>query len=188
MAMAKRILLIGLLGAVAGVAATGDSEQTSAVSLRQVPAQTVLYTVYRGPYQTIGKAIGELYATAGKSGIRPMGPPSLVYLNNPYFVAPEHCLTEIRIPVGAKAAERSETLGAMTAIKTLRQMEVAVLAKPTGSRDYAGAYQQLHAWIQDNGYRTSDNVCEAFSGGAMAGFDNMKSELMIPITKLHPEK
>jgi len=190
MTMAKKIMFIGLLVAIAGagVAATADKDQTDAVSLRQVPAQTVVYTIYRGPYQAIGKAIGQLYATAAQNGITPRGAPALVYLNNPYFVAPEHCLTEIRIPAAAKAAERSEALGAMTGVKTLREMNVAVLAKPTGSSDYAPMHQKLHAWIQANGYRTTDNVCEVFSGGSMTGgFASMKSDLMIPITKLNPE-
>jgi effector-binding domain-containing protein len=152
------------------------------IVVRQVPAQTVLYTIYRGPYEGIGKPIGELYALAGKNQIIPKGAITLVYLNNPATVSPEHYLTEIRIPVGEEAKKLAGTLGAMTDVKSLRAQDVAVIEKSAGDMDYAGLYRRLHSWIAENGYRVADNGMEVFGGGS-ADYHMMKSEIMVPIVK-----
>ena len=72
-------------------------------TIRQAPKDVVLYTIYRGPYEKIGPANGNLYALAGQKGIIPRGSAYHVYLNNPRRVSSEHWLTEIRIPVGQEA-------------------------------------------------------------------------------------
>ena len=86
--MKKTRYLMVLLSAVLviGIAVKLFAEQSAGkpdFSIRKLEPQTVLYTVYRGPYGMIGKPIGQLYAIAAQKKIMPCGPLSIVYLNNP---------------------------------------------------------------------------------------------------------
>ena len=165
-------------------AAKAEKKEPAKISVRKLEAQTVLYTVYRGPYDQIGKAIGELYGLAGKNQIIPRGAVTLVYLNSPAFVLPEHYLTEIRIPVGDEAKKLAGTLGVMTDVKNLRPMEVAVVEKASGDMDYTGIYSRLYGWIAKNGYSTADNMTEVFQSTGGGSFEQMKSELMLPVNNV----
>lgn len=157
-------------------------------SIRKCESQTVLYTVYRGPYETIGKPIGQLYATAAQKKITPCGPPSLVYLNNPYSTlqdSPEkHCLTEIRIPVNQNAIQQSGTFVEMTDIKKLKAVDVAVMKKQIGQTNYNALFETLYKRIAEEGYRSLDNAFEVFSTNMAGGdYTQVKSEIMVPVVK-----
>jgi len=174
--------VLAAIGVAAGLAMAEEKAKEAAISVRKVEAQTVLYTIYRGPYEGVGKPIGELYALAGKNGIAPRGGPALVYLNNPALVSQEHLLTEIRIPVGEEAKKLAGTLGAMTDVKSVGPHEAAVIEKAGGDMDYAGIYARLYEWIGKNGYRSMDNASEVFKGGGRGG-GSMSSEIMVPVAK-----
>ncbi len=162
---------------------TGESNITT----RKLESQTVLYTIYRGEYGEIGETISRLYALAIKNKIWPGGSLSCVYLNNPQYISGEHCLVEIRIPVGQEALKLSGTLGELTDVKTLQAMEVAVTAKPAGQTDPSSVYDSLHVWITKNGYRAAENACETFATDTgITDYTKMKSEIMIPINKISP--
>jgi len=159
-------------------------------SIRKSETQIVLYTVYRGPYESIGKPIGELYALAAQKKIIPRGAVSLVYLNNPYYSSQDnsgkHCLTEIRIPVNEEAMQQAGTLGQMTDVKMLRPIEVAVMKKQTGSKDYEAFFSELYGQIVKAGYRPMDNAVETFSGNTMSGdYSRMTSQLLVPVAKIN---
>ena len=165
----------------------GQSSEKSNITIRRIESQTVLYTIYRGEYQKIGRAIGGLYALALKNKIWPRGSLSLVYLNNPQYISGEHCLTEIRIPVGQEALKVAGTLGEMTDVKELKAMEVAVITKPAGQMNYGSLYTNIHKWISQNGYRDVENACETFAGtGGGTDYSQMSSEIMVPVEKLPP--
>jgi effector-binding domain-containing protein len=188
-----KILFLLFAMVVVAVSVVGISaEQTidkPEITIRQLQPQTVLYTIYRGSYDKIGKAIGNLYALAGQKGIIPRGSVSCVYLNNPEYVSSEHWLTEIRIPVDKNALKLAGTLGEMTDIKELRAMEVAVIIKQGVQVDYATLYEGLYNGIAQKGYRASDNAWESFLGTGFSGdYTQMKSEIMVPIKKLSESK
>jgi DNA gyrase inhibitor GyrI len=196
--MKKTRYLMALLSAVLviGTAVKLFAEQAVVkpdFSIRKFESQTVLYTIYRGPYETIGKPIGQLYAMAAQKKIAPCGPPSLVYLNNPYGTlqdSPEkHCLTEIRIPVDQNTIQQSGTLGEMTDIKTLRAMDVAVIKKQISQTDYSALFKALYKRIAEEGYRSLDNAFEVFSTNMAGGdYTQMKSEIMMPVVKIEQGK
>jgi effector-binding domain-containing protein len=196
--MKKTTYLMVLLSAVLliGLAVKLLAEQVVVkpdFSIRKYESQTVIYTIYRGPYETIGKPIGQLYAMAAQKKITPCGPPSLVYLNNPYSTlqdSPEkHCLTEIRIPVNQNAIQQSGTFGEMTDIKTLRAVDVAVIKKQIGQRDYNALFKALYEKIAEEGYRSSDNAFEVFSTNIAGGnYTQIKSEIMVPVVKIEQGK
>jgi len=157
--------------------------------VRKVDEQTVLYTIYRGPYENIGPAIGELFALAGQNGLIPKGPLSCAYLNNPQLVSKEHYLTEIRIPVDKGALKLAGTLGEMIDVKTMPAIEIVVTKKPKGTPDPSPVYDRLYNWLHKNGYVGIDNACEVFLSQAMSGnYEQMGTEIMIPVKKISAEK
>ncbi len=183
------LLLAAGLIAVSVIEISAQSAESSDITVRKVEAQTVLYTVYRGSYEEIGQTIGDLYALTKENKLTPCGPLTLVYLNNPRNTSMEHCLTEIRIQVSQEANSLEGTFGPMTDVKTLNSMEVAVLAKPIGQYDYVGLFKQIYAWIAKNGYRPTDNAGEVFAAGMQQqNYEQMKSEIIVPITKVSSEK
>lgn len=166
-----------------------DTASTPEFSVRKVDEQTVLYSIYRGPYENIGQPIGKLYALAGQNGLFPKGSLSCVYLNNPQLVSKEHYLTEIRIPVDKSALKLAGTLGELTDVKTLPAVEMVTTKKPKGTTDQSPIYERLHNWLYKNGYVSIDNACEVFSSQAMTmSYEQTETEIMIPVKKTASEK
>lgn len=156
---------------------------------RKVEEQTVLYMIYRGPYENMGPAIGKLFTLAGRNGLIPKGPLSCAYLNNPQLASKEHYLTEIRIPVDKDALKLAGTLGKMIDIKTMPAIELVVTKKPKDTTDPSPIYDRLYTWLCKNGYVGIDNVCEVFVSQAMTGnYEQMETEIIIPVEKISAEK
>jgi DNA gyrase inhibitor GyrI len=181
------LLLVVMVSALTVELFAEQGSGESDFSIKKSAAQTVLYTVYRGPYEKIGKPIGELYGLAMQKKIMPRGTVSLVYLNNPQNTPQEHLLTEIRIPVGDEALQQAGTLGEMTDVKKLPATDVAVMKKQSGQTDYAAFYSRFYARIIKEGYHATDNVAEVFMDSGMGGdYSRMKSEIMVPVLKTVP--
>ena len=183
----RTLLLLAVVGLVVvivvGISAT-SAGGNSTFSLRRIEKQVVLYTIYRGSYDKVGPAIGKLYALAGRKGVRPLGPMTHVYLNNPKLVASQHWLTEIRVPVGKEALRMAGTLGEMTDVKVLPAMEVLVAVKPKGQADPAPIYEELYRRILKEGYLAAQGPIEKFLTNAETGnYAQMKTEIMIPVSK-----
>lgn len=154
-------------------------------TIEKTDQQVVLYTIYRGKYDKVGLAIGQLFALAGQKGITPRGPVTFAYLNNPTRVSSEHWLTEIRIPVNKEALKLAGTLGEMTDVKTLPATEVVVAVKPEGMADPGPLYEKLFMWIHSRGYMGIDNHSEIFLSNATNGnYAQMKSRIIIPVEKI----
>ena len=157
--------------------------------IRRAPKEVVLYTIYRGPYDKVGPAIGNLFALAGQKGIIPTGAPYHVYLNNPQRVSAEHYLTEIRIPVAETSLKLTGTLGPMTDIKALPPTDFAVAVKPEGQADPAPIYTSLYKWILQEGCIVVGSPHELFLTNAMSGdYARMRTEIMLPVQSLLPAK
>jgi predicted transcriptional regulator YdeE len=166
-----------------------SADETSAITIHKIDKQVVLYTVVRGSYAKAGMEIGMLYARAAMKQITPRGTACFVYLNNHQKTASEHYLTEIRIPVDAKALKYTGSLGEMTGVKEVPAVEVAVVVKPEGMADPSCVYRNLERWIVENGYVADDGPIEKFLTNAQTGsYEQMKSEIMIPIVKISSVK
>ncbi len=178
------LLAIGLMVVgIVGISATSAGGK-STFTIRKVDKQVVLYTIYRGSYDKAGPAIGKLFSLAGRKGVRPLGPMTHVYLNNPKLVTSQHWLTEIRIPVGKEALKLAGTLGEMTDVKTLPAMEVLVAVKPRGQADPAPIYEELYRQVLKEGYLATQGPIETFLTNAETGnYAQMKTEIMIPVSK-----
>ncbi len=169
-------LCAGLAWAQGGAAAPG-------FTIRKVDEQVVLYTLYRGPYDRSGEAVGKLFALAGQRKIEPRGPVSYAYLNNPSSVEKEHLLTEIRIPVDRKALDLAGKLGEFSDVKVIKAHEAAVTVKPEGRADVAAVYSALTQWIGKQGYVLADSPCETFLGDGKKSYAEMRTEIEIPVAK-----
>lgn len=159
----------------------GMAEDKSDVAIRWLPKQTVLYTVHRGHYDSIGPAIDRLYNLAVKKGICFCGPLSTGYLNNPASVSSEHWLIEVRIPVNAEALSYAGTLGPMTDVKTLPAEKVAVAVKPRGYTNPVPVIQNLYSWINSKGYIVTGRMWQTVINSCGGDYSAMETEFMIPI-------
>jgi DNA gyrase inhibitor GyrI len=161
-----------------------STDVASAITIRKIDKQVVLYTVVRGSYAKAGMESGMLYGRAAMKQIAPRGSAYFVYLNNPQKTSAEHWLTEVRIPVDAEALKFVGSLGDMTDVKEVPAMDVAVAVKPEGMTDPSSIYRDLGHWIFNNGYMADDGPCEKFLTNAQTGkYEQMKSEIMIPVVK-----
>jgi effector-binding domain-containing protein len=178
------LLAAGLIAASVVEISAQSTEGASAITIRKIDKQVVLYTIVRGSYAKAGMESGLLYARAAMKQMVPQGPSCFVYLNNPQKTSSEHWLTEVRIPVGAEALKNAGSLGDMTDVKEVPAMEVAVAVKPEGVADPASIYRDLEHWIFKNGYVADDGPSEKFLTNAQTGnYEQMKSEIMIPVVK-----
>jgi effector-binding domain-containing protein len=179
------LLAIGLLAVSVAEIFAQPADSSSAVTVRKIDKQVVLYTVVRGSYAKAGTEIGMLYARAATKQIAPRGQVYFVYLNNPQKTSSEHYLTEVRIPVDAEALKQAGSLGDMTDVKGAPAVEFAVAVKPEGMADPSAIYRNLEQWILENGYIAVEGPCEQFLTNAQGGnYEQMKSEIMIPIVKV----
>jgi effector-binding domain-containing protein len=181
-------LVLAVLALTAAVTVSIWAEQSSdssSITTRQEKSQVVLYTIYRGDYDKVGQAIGNLYALAVQKKICPNGSLQFAYLNNPEHVSSEHRLMEIRIPVREDALKLAGTLGEMTDIKKLPVMTMAVATKPAGQADPGPIYANLGTRILKQGHTIDGGPCEMFLANASTGdYSRMKSEIMVPVTKI----
>jgi effector-binding domain-containing protein len=179
--------LLAALAAFAGILTVcgQDEAPKPGVEVRQEAEQVVAYTVFRGNYDKIGPAIGQLFMKLGQNGITPQGRITFVYLNSAAITEPDHLLTEVRIPVGEEALEKAGTLGDFTDVKSVPALEYAVIRKEPGMGDPMGLRKALYAWVRENDYQTLDNCCERFLDPTPAtDYIQMNNEIMVPVAKV----
>jgi DNA gyrase inhibitor GyrI len=160
-----------------------EEKEKPQVQIEQKQSHAVLYTIYRGPYDAVGEAIGTLYQTAGKNGIRPAGQMHFVYLNNPRLVDSAHWLTEIRIEVGDDALKHEGKLGKWIDVKRIPPLQMAVITKPAGIEDPSDVYLRLAQWLYENEYYILESFQEAFGGAMTQNYQQMETRIMVPVEK-----
>jgi DNA gyrase inhibitor GyrI len=169
------------------VAATAGAHETSAstkVTVRTLEPQTVLYTIHRGSYWTLGEAFGRLYGLAMSKDLQPTSETMSVHLNNPQGLAPAHWLTEVRIIVPKSALRHAGTLGSLTDIKTVPEVKVAVAVKPAGVKTPEKIGRDLYAWIYQHGYASIDAPMQRVIGGSKThNYTQMEVEMLVPVAK-----
>jgi effector-binding domain-containing protein len=177
-------LLAAIICCSAMVVNAKDIQDSNTVQIKTMPAQVVLYTIYRGDYNDVGQAIGKLFGTAGQNGLMPpKGPLALAYLNNPQFTEPKDRLTEIRIPVSDKALAKVGKFGEFTDVKKIKPFTAAVIVKKAGTKDPGKIYQELMIWVNKNGYQAIEGPFEIFTSGQTGNYESMQTEIAIPVEK-----
>jgi len=161
--------VVGLLVVSVVEISAKSPDGASAITIRKIDKQVVLYTIVRGSYAKAGMESGMLYARAAPKQITPRGSACFVYLNNPQKTSAEHWLSEVRIPVDAEALKYAGSLGDMTDVKEVPAMEVAVVVKPEGVAEPSSIYRDLERGMFNNSYMAEDGPCEKFLTNAQTG-------------------
>lgn len=159
----------------------GRDQNKAAITVRDLPQQTVLYTIYRGNYYEVSSAVNRLYALAQEKGISPRGPVTTCRLTSPLLEENNHSLIEIQIPVEDVALEHSGTLGDMTDVKVLPAMKVAIAVKPEGDNDPTEILAELFSWINQKGFIVKGRMRQIVLNGSKGNYRNLKTEFIIPI-------
>ena len=73
----------------------------------------------------------------------------------------------------------------MADINKLSALTIAVATKPAGQEDSEPIYARLDTWIFKQGYAGIGWPCEKFLANPATGdYARLKSEIMIPVTKI----
>ncbi|MEJ2648221.1 MAG: hypothetical protein P8016_07430 [Sedimentisphaerales bacterium] len=170
------LIILTEVACIAGLCVCkGGDQNRSDVTLRNVPRQTVLYTIYRGDYFEVSYAINKLYALAHEKGISLLGPVSTCRLTSPLSEEANHSLIEIQIPVEENAIEQAGPLGDMTDVKVLPAMKVAV---PTE------VIADLFSWINKKGFVVKGRMRQTVLDGSKGSYRKLRTEFVIPIEEL----
>jgi len=167
--------------------AYGAKEESSKdeIKLKKFKKQIVLYTVCRGDYKKVGRTVRDLYFLAEEKAIRILSTPSYVYLNNPKDFSSKHLLTEMRLEVTKEALKHSGKLGEWIDIKEVPAYEAVTAKKMQGVADASPIYDKLYRWIGEQGYIPAGAPVETtLIGATNAKYENIKSEITIPVKKL----
>ena len=82
-----------------GIEVPSDFEVPETYEVREIPGRTVACAVVKGPYEETAEDYRKMFMWLKKNGYRVAGPALEIYIVGGPEVAPEQCLTEIRIPV-----------------------------------------------------------------------------------------
>ncbi len=162
----------------------GRDENSHGITIREIPQQTVLYSIHRCRYYKISDAINELYTLAQSKGILTCGPVSICCLNSSLYENDNHRLIEIQVPVESVAIDLAGTLGEMTDVKVLPAMKVAVAVKPEGDNDPTAVIANLLTWINKKGYVVRGRMRQTVLNGGKGSYYKLKTEFMVPIDQL----
>jgi len=85
-----------------GIPFIGEVQARDNIQIKTFPAQNVLSTIHKGPYNQIASVYAALMEYATKNEFEVIGPPMELWLTNPMEVAESELLTEIRFPVAKR--------------------------------------------------------------------------------------
>lgn len=147
--------------------------------IKTIEPMTVISIEKKGPYNEVGKTIGEMITWVMAKKIKPMGNPFGVYYDDPMKVIPESTRYEVCMVV------TPETKGDKTLkVKQQPGMEVASTIY-MGPYDKCGpTYEKLTTWITEKGYTISGPVREHYlNNPSETAAESLKTEIQFPITK-----
>lgn len=180
--MKQKCILSFFVCLVMLIPAANAGSDDKEVTIKEVPAKTVLYSVAKGHYSQIGESISKLYCLADEKQIKHTGRLSFVYLNNPNEVPPEDWLVEIHITVDDEEIEKSGTLGDDADIKSIPDMQVAVINRDSIMADPTALYERLYSWISTEGYQPVGCPFEIFPDIKRdSNYGQIKTEIMVPV-------
>ena len=180
------VIILSEIICIAGMCVCeGKNKDKTDITIREIPQQTVLYTVCRGDCYKINDAIKELYALAKSRQISPCGPVSTCSLSNSMLEKSDHDLVEIQIPVEEAAIEKAGTFDNLTDVKVIPAMKAAVAIKPGGYYNTNDIITNLLAWISRKGYVVRGRMREILLRGGDEKYRLLKSEFLIPIDESH---
>jgi hypothetical protein len=106
-------------------------------------------------------------------------------LNSPIVTDSSQMLVEIQIPVENTAIEKKGTLGAMTDIKILPPMKVAVAVKPEGCNDPTSIINDLFSWVNKKDYVVIGRMRQTIMDGGRGSYHKLRTEFILPVDSIH---
>lgn len=131
------------------------------ITLKEIPAETVVHKSGKGPYSLIPETIQELNLWIKENGHTPAGPPVGVYLNNP-MMPPEELLWEIRIPLKVKEPLAHPDTETTPGVKEIPGREVLAAVREGAFDTLGGVLQGMIRFMVANGYRLTAAPEEVF--------------------------
>lgn len=153
------------------------------VTVKEREPMTVVFLGMKGPYTQISVAFGKLYGWIGEKGYQPSGPPLGIYFNAPGQVPDDELSWELCSPIAGNVAPSGpdeQGLG----VKRLEAVPVASTMHKGSYQDVGKTYQELSAWINENGYDAVGPAEEMYlTNPAEAPPDELLTEVRFPVRK-----
>ena len=150
------------------------------VQVKTTEPATVAYVSMHGPYNQIPEAMGQLYAWVAEHGLKPVGAPVGVYLDDPQVVDENAAAWEVQAPVDGEPAEIAEPEG--FGIKHVGPHLVASVTYHGPYDEIVSAYHFLGEWISTHGYSIAGPSEELYyTDPATTDPDNYLTEIRFPV-------
>jgi len=120
-------------------------------SIKQTEPMTVAFKVMRGSYNQIPEGYGQLYGWVGHYGLQPAGMPAAIYLTIPDVTPEAEAEWELWAPIAGGAGD----VGPDEQGFGVKRIEPETVASAMFKGPYdqiAPVYEQLDAWVAENGY------------------------------------
>lgn len=143
--------------------------------IKNFPRTRVAYLTSVGPFgQSIRAGMERLMGWVGANQVQPMGAPLGMFPDDPSKVPPEQLRSEIAIPVGPDVMGSGEVQ-----IREIGGFEAAtnVYHNP---HEIESVYNDLYAWLQQQGYRDSGDPLEVYLGQG----EQFMAEVFVPVVKV----
>jgi len=118
------------------------------IEVKDVPAMTVMSLAFTGPYDQTGDRLDQLMSWLLRIGHPYSAPPMGVYYDDPAKTASEDLRAEVCLPIEEECEPAEEF--------DRKELPAATMACALHKGPYtgiAGLYEEIFAWIGENGYQ-----------------------------------
>jgi len=157
---------------------------TGVPKVRHVRQATVVSTLHKGPYQSVGMSIGKVFGFVGANDLIPFGPPSMIYVKDPMSAkSPDEYETEVLLPI-APVPDVAKYQGEGIGVKVMPEADLVVKVEIGPFDKVPQAYAGLSAWAGQYGYDIVGPAGQTtFSDPMSTPPDQLVHELFFPVKK-----
>ena len=153
------------------------------VTVKRTEPMVAAYISKKGPFSQISESFGQLYGWIGEQSYIPAGPPFGVYYNAPGQVPESELQWELGSPLAGDVAPvgpNEQGLG----VKKIEALEVAAAVHKGPFNSVGATWDQLTAWIAENGYEIVGPGSEVYlSDPGSTPPEDLLTEVRFPVKK-----
>ena len=155
----------------------------SEVVIKEAEPITVAYVARKGPFDTIGEAMGALFGWIAQQGYAPAGPPRGTFYHAPGQVPDEELTWNICTPIaGGVAPHGPDDQG--FGVKRIAPHQVASVNHIGPYEQVPTTYTALGGWIAENGYQIVGPSTEIWlSDPSTTPEAELVTEIQFPVVK-----
>ena len=151
------------------------------VTVKKTEPRTVAFLSDKGSFKKIGQTIVKLFGLMQERGYAVAGAPIGVYFNDPKVVPKEELLWEIQFPVSDEVSA-SDPDDSGLGVKRLEACNVASTMHKGPYEGLGKVYEDMAAWILENGYEISGPPEEVYLNDPnVTPKDELHTELRFPV-------